>query len=113
MKEKEFRIGNLVYGKKIETVRGIIDGYVWFNDEANLHIELCQPIPLTEEWLLKFDFEITNNFQTKDRFQTHIQDGIIWFEYGYIVIELKYVHQLQNLYFALIGEELTFKQQEQ
>jgi hypothetical protein len=56
MKEKEFRIGNLVYGKKIETVRGIIDAYAWFNDEANLHIELCKPIPLTEEWLLKFGF---------------------------------------------------------
>jgi hypothetical protein len=69
----------------------------------------CKAIPLTEEWLLKFGFEITDNFQTKDRFQTHKQDGIIWFEYGYIVVELNYVHQLQNLYFALTGEELIIK----
>ena len=67
----------------------------------------CKAIPLTEEWLLKFGFEITDNFQTKDRFQTHKQDGIIWFEYGYIVVELNYVHQLQNLYFGLTNEELT------
>jgi hypothetical protein len=37
----------------------------------------------------------------------------IYFSYGFEKsIELKYVHQLQNLYFALTGEELTIGGQE-
>ena len=115
MKANELRIGNLLRDKISKTelkVIGLaeenISTYVIDRDKFPLKNGWrIEPIPLTEEWLLKFDFEITNNFQTKDRFQTHIQDGVIWFEYGYIVIELKYVHQLQNLYFALTGEELT------
>jgi hypothetical protein len=130
MKANELRIGNLVLDDTSENIMIVsriesVDYTEWnsgdqynicclqFGTRETYYDGNFKPIPLTEEWLLKFDFEITNNFQTKDRFQTHIQDGIIWFEYGYIVIELKYVHQLQNLYFALIGEELTFKQQEQ
>ena len=100
MKASELRIGNWVLSCSggIETKVGMI--------AVGIDIPF-KPIPLTEEWLLKFGFEITDNFQTKDRFQTHKQDGIIWFEYGYIVVELNYVHQLQNLYFALTNEELT------
>jgi hypothetical protein len=34
--------------------------------------------------------------------------GGVWhFEFEGISIKIKYVHQLQNLYFALTGEELT------
>jgi hypothetical protein len=108
-KASEVRLGNLYKEgndfKEIDftDLNGLLMGF----DEWKL-----DPIPLTEEWLLKFGFEITKNFQTKDRFQTHKKDGIIWFEYGYIRVELKYVHELQNLYFALFGEELTIKQQE-
>lgn len=85
---------------------------------------LFKPIPLTEEWMLKFgankrdigdsciyfvELEL-NNF-----FHLEISDE------GYIIIEcddsyyskhlkhLKYVHQLQNLWFDLKGEELTLK----
>lgn len=108
MKANELRIGNHIEIDQYPNDRAIvliengadIDGCIKLNPK---------PIPLTEKWLLNFGFEITNNFQTKDRFQTHKQDGIIWFEYGYIVIELKHVHQLQNLYFALTNEELTIK----
>jgi hypothetical protein len=100
----ELRIGNWIQdGNEFEQIT---------IDHLNcLYSGRCEydPITLTEEWLLKFGFEITDNFQTKDRFQTHKQDGIIWFEYGYIVVELNYVHQLQNLYFALTNEELTIK----
>ena len=82
-------------------------------------------VPLTEEWLLKFgfnkeyqkgyigidvynsDFVLTEplkmgEWQTNYTFQ---------FETGSVrkFKEIEYVHQLQNLYFALTGEELTFK----
>ena len=74
------------------------------------------PIPLTEEWLLKFGFE-SNPYQ--DRYEKdpiHIECAIIEGE-TYLWIEniphIKYVHQLQNLYFALTGEELTYGGDEQ
>ena len=82
-----------------------------------------QPIPLTEEWLLKFGFELKEeSFQDTllDTFMFH-KDNIVDVEFSdkhkllywhdnYTNVyhqEIKQVHQLQNLYFALRGEELT------
>jgi hypothetical protein len=69
------------------------------------HVE---PIPLTEEWLVKFGFKpLVKDWQIK---------GLIIHarKRGFVVNNripiLKTVHQLQNLYFALTGEELTLKQ---
>jgi hypothetical protein len=104
MKENELRVGVYIY--YCEEVFEVDAECIKMHMGDDLD-DAYRPIPLTEEWLLKFGFEITDNFQTKDRFQTHKQDGIIWFEYGYIVVELNYVHQLQNLYFGLTNEELT------
>ncbi len=104
MRENELRVGVYIY--YCEEVFEVDAECIKMHMGDDLD-DAYRPIPLTEEWLLKFGFEITDNFQTKDRFQTHKQDGIIWFEYGYIVVELNYVHQLQNLYFALTNEELT------
>ena len=76
-----------------------------------------EPIELSGEIMLKFGFieffhgiystwafeEFSNNFsvdQDSDGFNFQIYGG--W-------LELNYVHQLQNLYFALTGEELKFK----
>ena len=75
------------------------------------------PIPLTEEILLKLGFK--QNEQFKTNFKFYFKDNEIeiniyngnnnsWLNDRY-VINLKYVHQLQNLYFSLCGEELTFK----
>ena len=67
------------------------------------------PIPLTEEWLLKFGFK-------NIKFKYEINNFIIWLDprstYYYLNyeggnIEIKYVHELQNLYFALTGKELA------
>jgi hypothetical protein len=75
-----------------------------------------EPIPLTEDWLIRLGFEKTsNNEHTKDRFVFRKQQHdlvINGFEYDYNGILLtrpEYVHTLQNLYFALMGEELTLK----
>ena len=77
-------------------------------------------VPLTEEWLLKFGFELRDGKYYKGKYL--IEDGISqYFNNGYsfrITIDnqnsthassVKYVHQLQNLYFALTGQELELK----
>lgn len=74
-----------------------------------------RPIELTEEILLKFGFfKKLGNYELEN-FRFHISqpmnfDGFVFCE-GYSVItdKIQFVHQLQNLYFALTGEELTFK----
>lgn len=78
------------------------------------------PIPLTEDWLKKFGFEKDSHF--KNRFSIDIIEGEKLLLILHINIHskefeinaghktlcvLEYVHQLQNLYHALTGEELT------
>lgn len=73
--------------------------------------ETIKPIPLTEDWLLKFGFDNKHN---KDKF-TIITKGKLNYEKGrtyfnsWTILEKQpdYVHELQNLYFALTGTELT------
>lgn len=77
-----------------------------------------QGIPLTEEWLLKFGFEemeFENCFSINYapfEFKVELlpkEDFIIFKNRNENThhAQCKYVHQLQNLYFALTGEELT------
>ena len=77
---------------------------------------MAKPIPLTEEWLVKFGFKIEgktwgNTNYSKDFSGIWLQDrGELYkctISNGNKHIEIRYVHQLQNLYFALTGEELN------
>jgi len=89
------------------------------------YVESCTPILLTEEWLVKFGFkkvrENTKHFKV-DFFHYENDDCWIYLILDGFELELntsderhnldrtyKYVHQLQNLYFALTGKELTIK----
>ena len=115
MKANELRIGNYVYDdylKKNKQINGIFDNEIWLSEigedefDQRSIIDSINPIPLTEEWLLKFGFknlsvglfELIHNNLIGYRLSIEGQ-------YGYE--EIKYIHQLQNLYYALIGEELT------
>lgn len=82
-----------------------------------------KPIPLTEEWLLKLGFsskykschikwnilgfDLDQKSDEDDDGNKIPQEQVFYFNYQ---VDIKYVHQLQNLYFALTGEELTIKQ---
>jgi hypothetical protein len=120
MKATELRIGNYVYkyypsGIEIEAVNEINSYFV-----NGIGISAIEPIPLTEEWLLKFGFEdnqIRNNGLYL-RVEFHLETIIFWagIEDEDLTIEseiplayIHHVHQLQNLYHALTGEELTIK----
>ena len=74
----------------------------------------AKPIPLTEEWLVKAGFEKTkhNNIYDKGDYSFRLDRLNLW-DYsgdeGYLIaINIQHVHSIQNLYFALTGEELNF-----
>jgi len=74
-----------------------------------------EPIPLTEEWLERFGFEEDDSVGWLKRFDKSDSFFIdLSFMYwGENSVKLTHVHQLQNLYFALTGEELTIKKEEE
>lgn len=92
--------------------------------------ENLTPIPLTEEWLLSFGFEkLPSETDSKYHGNNALNFGypvLFLNRYEYLAtnskgnssgnlflnglkIECKYVHQLQNLYYALTGQKLTKK----
>lgn len=131
---QELRIGNWVeFGRKengdfligqVEGLYGDLMGgtvNIKNHDQTFLAQQLF-PIPLTKEWLLKFGFDFLTDigvFKLKFTISSQVGDfefagvpkaiGFIsngLFASGHI----QYVHQLQNLFFALTCEELTIKQ---
>ena len=64
-------------------------------------IEHIKPIPINEEWLLKFGFDVKEPVLISSWKFSPFCDTII--------TKCEYVHQLQNLYFALTGTELIQK----
>ena len=107
MKPNELRIGNWIQFRYTETpVRITLGDFVReYNDE---HLEDYEPIPLTEEWLLKFGFEYSD--LNGDSGLWKIPPFQIYGKYNQFIydyrLDVNYVHQLQNLYFALTYEEL-------
>jgi hypothetical protein len=93
-------------------------GLVSLTDRENItvplysqYIEYIEPIPLTEEWLRRFGF--ANGEKENFDFTRNMQLRILGYEADYNGLwigEIEYVHQLQNLYFALTGAELQFKE---
>lgn len=94
-------------------------------EDIDFDIKDIQPIPLTEEWLLKLGFEEKGDNKEEsyfllygfhlenranDKFSLNInkEDFGCWWIDQYLK-ELKYVHQLQNIFFCITGEELTIK----
>lgn len=112
MDASELRIGNLVdlYGS-VATI-----GRFDFNETPPKGLAMYKgsPIPLTEEWLFRLGFEKQNNaWIVKSDIKVHNIRGFqfsIWkdltYNTGEISPPLEYVHQLQNLYFVLTGQEL-------
>jgi len=125
MKATELRIGNLVMGNTqihIENImENMINIIIWetTGGYSGDKLDDISPIPLTEEWLLKFGF-VTLSFGDTERVLDIKGSSFIieFFEstgfYHYsggegvkLSVAIQYVHQLQNLVFALTGEELS------
>lgn len=121
LKANELRIGNWVgwngpshYENALVSV--ISQDEIIFRCGDSGLIQEIEPIPLTAAWLLKFGFETKENdgrfilldgdvdILFDDDLDCWTCDGVY-----FSVNCLNSVHQLQNLYFALTGEELTIK----
>lgn len=115
IKATELRIGNWVDqpNKGVTKVTSILND-LQIRTETGYVDKYCRAIPLTEEWLLKFGFdEIVIEgypvYQSNRGFAIEYYKDESVFLILDFEVRIKYVHQLQNLYFALYGEELTFK----
>lgn len=105
IKANELRIGNLVLGAS----RGeflIVSGNLI--EQIERGIVVVGPITLTEEWLVRFGFTLRGNYLSKGNFIFQKRHNL-WIWMGVYLPEIKHVHQLQNLYFALTGQELKLK----
>ncbi len=118
MNANELRIGNFVSLFRTYEIVQIQLTQTRFIMVLNGEYE-AEPIPLTEEWLVKFGFFRTDKFGLEKEYQNgshviifkHEEHDVFVVEIYEcpICIDIKHIHQLQNLYFALTGEELTIK----
>jgi len=126
MKANELRIGNYV--------KLMLNYEDYENIQVTLQSLECvekkmgdyEPIPLTEEWLYKFGFKdidksdndyITYTDSNHDYYlqldvrrrdgKYTILDNSFDDLRDFSMVDISYVHQLQNIYFVLTGEELT------
>jgi hypothetical protein len=118
MEAKELMIGNYVLQDN-EFIKGITSNSIHKFDLGFIKLE---PILITEEWLFKFGFKDRSG-TLKNKMSYGIEIGkmeIAWYrqdnktrfqtiENGFILKYVNYVHELQNLYFSLTGEELIIK----
>lgn len=107
IKANELRIGNLVNRQGSELIVNGCD-IKWFQEDSYNGLE---PIPLTEEILLKCGFKLAideNIYTLHDTIELTQTDygNSFYFMGNFIKSDIKHLHQLQNLYFALTGEEL-------
>jgi len=127
MNKKELRLGNLVNEKLLGevTIEKIDNSFVDISRSLVLHGKIIKTfhynilnddisgITITEEWLRRLGFEINSYrydpklYFHRGRFSYTSTNGFMfkWYPLPHIV----YVHQLQNLYFALMNEELEVK----
>jgi len=114
MKASELRIGNFFDWSPLASMGRGQDQVTVSN--IGYH-DLMNPIPITEEWLVKFWFEKTMAWTFVVKLKGNLDIVYYLGEKGWSIgfksysdfSNLIYVHQLQNLYFALTGEELTIK----
>jgi len=121
MKASELRIGNLlefsngIVPSKIITVGRRFFSSASVNGDGDGDFQITpyyKPITLNEDWLMKFGFDKNFDFLLRKKgfsicFEKVGNKLNCYLES--IGIDIQYVHQLQNLYFALVGKELVLQ----
>lgn len=116
IKAQDLRIGNYYESMGREFRLDMKMMYAFCSGSLTYNVNDIKGIPITKERLLKFGFEQRELFFEKmlganksitihlngNEVLTQVCQGI----YG-ITVPCEYVHQIQNLYYTLTGEELT------
>jgi len=109
----ELRIGSLALMLDYFTLN-YIETTISDSDITSCVVNKCknlQPILLTRDWLVKLGWrESDPQVYTKNEFSIELWHDLnhVFKWNGFVIsIKLQHVHQLQNLYFTLTGEELT------
>ena len=120
IQENDLRIGNYAFTYKpemfgiIKAISATRDGTVYlevgFIKYPNLPCNQLEPIPLTPEILEKCGFEKLNSGNRRFNKIVLMCESVSNYLLKDIPLTpIRYLHQLQNLYFALTGEELEVK----
>ena len=127
MDQNELMLGNLVEYKGVAySVCGITNECAILQDaitNKSVPFNELMPVGLTEDYFLKFGFEFKktekSNSYSKSNFRANfVTDGRFKGKMFLVYVNrinwekcdvCLYVHKFQNLYMALIGESLTFK----
>lgn len=122
---KDFRIGNWVQNNLGTEYQVKAEHILMYHQQGGF---FDKPIPLTEEWLIKFGFEKRESstcnawYIGKNEITHDWLFDMVWLHRPELINApnfpfyrngrhlIKYVHQLQNLYFALTNEELIITQ---
>ena len=117
MKATELRIGNWVQTKQTEKQFQVTTSTF---EVLSVVESQYKPIPLTEEWLERFGFEKDDGIWEHEElmWSCEISGDDDSFNFKRLGLDLPcigifYVHQLQNLYFALAGQELQTDETDQ
>lgn len=120
----ELRVGNLIYTFDTDYQYGPDNQFLFkikeignclYSEDSSAGFDEIYPIPLTPEILEKCGFK--GNYPSigilgdGPILEIYYKDGGLFFvgsEFTYNEPKIQYLHQLQNLYFALTGEELAF-----
>ena len=103
LKSNELRIGNLVQSKENRPFEITLEDLIFIEAGST-----CKPIQLTEEWLLKCNFNF-RNFGREFSVSNHLLSGNFYFMISGFGKQIYYLHELQNLYFTLTNKELEIK----
>lgn len=127
MKPNDLRVGNWVYDSFLK--RNI---QIELGQQIDFRcVQYWKPIPLSPKWVLKLSL-VKDNYGLFEKYKDNVRrSGIpielwikkcmvkhkwVWdisvghsFGNTHNIAYIKYVHQLQNLYFALKGKEITDK----
>lgn len=116
MKASDLRLGNLVvYNGSVFRVTRISKNIITADrgkGDVEFSINDLSPLRITEFWLLKFGFKrypwglVTGNLLFKDK--DHKLDELTLEVGNGFRVRVEFIHQLQNVYHSLSGNEFEF-----
>ena len=107
----ELRIGNLLQRNDNSIITVSPDDIIRIAQWAASQQLLPKPIPITDKWLAKFGIKENRKFPDNEYFSIDIDNNVfaewgIYFNGQWITVYIKYIHELQNLYWCVAGKEL-------